>query len=188
MDVDGNRKRRELGTQDNLCGKEERRRTDVCQTYLTLLLSLSLSLLSSLPVGEKQSQESYGKTQATRNEGQNPCASKDAAAVAGAAVEMREGEEEQKVRGGERANEKKQRHLRRKGGTRRSGRERKRVRDMKGVQRGKAMRERETRLADAEKTAEEGKRERRVRLLRVSCACSTLPSRPLPSPPLDRLT
>lgn len=92
---------------------------------------------------------------------------------------MREGEEEQKVRGGERANEKKQRHLRRKGGTRRSGRERKRVRDMKGVQRGKAMRERETRLADAEKTAEEGKRERRVRLLRVSCACSTLPSRPL---------
>lgn len=187
MDVDGNRKRRELGTQDNLCGKEERRRTDVCQTYLTLLLSLSL--LSSLPVGEKQSQESYGKTQATRNEGQNPCASKDAAAVAGAAgVEMREGEEEQKVRGGERANEKKQRHLRRKGGARRSGRERKRVRDMKGVQRGKAMRERETCLADAEKTAEEGKRERRVRLLRVSCACSTLPSRPLPSPPLDRLT
>lgn len=32
---------------------------------------------------------------------------------------------------------------------------------------------------------EEGKRERRVRLLRVSCACSTLPPRPLPPPPLS---
>jgi len=129
-------------------------------------LSLFLSLLGSLPVGEKQSQESYGKTQATRNEGQNPCASKDAAAVAGAAVaETREGQEE--LRGGKRANEKEQRHLRRKGRTRRSGRERKRVQDAKGVQRGKATRERkkdgegerDTRLADAE-TAEEGKRER----------------------------
>lgn len=57
----------------------------VCQTYLSPSFSLFFSL-GSLPVGEKQSQESYGKMQATRNEGQNPCASKDAAAVAGAAV------------------------------------------------------------------------------------------------------
>ncbi|KYM81288.1 hypothetical protein ALC53_08359 [Atta colombica] len=42
---------------------------------------------------EKQSQESYDKMQATRNEGQNPCASKDAAV--GAAVAAREGQEEQ---------------------------------------------------------------------------------------------
>lgn len=125
------------------------RRTEANRRFVKLIslfffLSLFLSLLGSPPVGEKQSQESYGKTQATRNEGQNPCASKDAAAVAGAAVaETREGQEVQEVRGGERANEKKQRHLRRKEGAQRSGRERKRVRDAKGVQRGKATRERE---------------------------------------------
>lgn len=90
--------------------------------------------------------------QATRNEGQNPCASKDAAAVAGAAVaEMREGQEEQKVRGGERVNEKKQRYLRRKGGAQRSGRERKRVQDAKGVQKGKATRKREREMRERER-------------------------------------
>lgn len=52
-------------------------------------------------------------------------------------------------------------------------------------------RETGTRLAgrrELEEATEEGKRERRVKLLRVSCACSTLPPRPLPPPPLDRLT
>lgn len=126
--------------------KKNEGESTVCQTYLALLLSFSfsLSLLGSLPVGEKQSQESYGKTQATQNEGQNPCASKDAAAVAGAAVaETREGQEEQKVREGERANEKKQRYLRRKGGVQRSGRERKRLRETRRACKREKQREKE---------------------------------------------
>lgn len=79
-------------------------------------LSLSLSLLSHLvsPLGgEKQSQESYGETQATRNEGQNPCASKDAAAAVAAVAETTRAERE--ARGSETAHEEKQRQkLRRK--------------------------------------------------------------------------
>lgn len=69
---------------------------------------LSFFLPGSPSGGEKQSQESYGEMQATRNEGQNPCASKDAAAaVAGTAVaETREGRKEQEVREDETANEK----------------------------------------------------------------------------------
>jgi hypothetical protein len=61
----------------------------------------------------------------------------------------------------------------------------------KATRRGERGRETGTRLAgrrEPEKAAEEGKRQRRVKLLRVSCACSTLPPRPLPPPPLDRLT
>lgn len=126
-----------------------KKRTKASRQFVKLIslfffLSLFLSLLGSLPVGEKQSQESYGKTQATQNEGQNPCASKDAAAVAGAAVaETREGQEEQKVRGGERANEKKQRYLRRKGGVQRSGRERKRLRETRRACKREKQREKE---------------------------------------------
>lgn len=180
------------------------RRTEANRRFVKLIslfffLSLFLSLLGSPPVGEKQSQESYGKTQATRNEGQNPCASKDAAAVAGAAVaETREGQEVQggkRRREGEREEtetpEEKRRSTekreRKKKSTRREGRAkgksnaRKRGRERKGKRSPSGRR-------DAEEAAEEGKRERRVRLLRVSCACSTLPPRPLPPPPLDRLT
>lgn len=70
-----------------------KRRTEAKRRFVKLISLFFFLSLSSLPVGEKQSQESYGKTQATRNEGQNPCASKDA--VAGTAVvEIREGEEE----------------------------------------------------------------------------------------------
>lgn len=177
-----------------------KKRTKASRRFVKLIslfffLSLFLSFLGSLPVGEKQSQESYGKTQATRNEGQNPCASKDAAAVA----ERREGQEEQKVRGGERANEKKQRYLRRKGEVQRSGRERKRLRETRRACKREKQREKERkrereggkRDSPSGRRGDGGRREtgeRRVKLLRVSCACSTLPPRPLPPPPLDRLT
>lgn len=94
-----------------------KRRTEANRRFVKFIsLFFFLSLPGSSPGGEKQSQESYGKTQATRNEGQNPCASKDAAAGA-AVAETCEGQAEQEVRGDEReeTNEKKQRHLRRKG-------------------------------------------------------------------------
>lgn len=122
--------------------RKRSRRTDGLSNSLFSFFPLSFFLPGSPSGGEKQSQESYGEMQATRNEGQNPCASKDAAAaVAGTAVaETREGRKGQEVREDETANEKEQGYLeqKRKHIEERRGRERRRIRDAKGVRRGEA--------------------------------------------------
>lgn len=129
-----------------------KRKTEANRRFVKLIsLFFFLSLPGSLPVGEKQSQESYGKTQATRNEGQNPCASKDAAAVAGAAVvEIREGEEEPE---GKRRRESEREETETPEEKRRSTEKRQRKKKNErheGRAKGKGnARKRETRLADA---------------------------------------
>lgn len=118
------------------------RRTKANRRFINLI-SFSLSLLLcplALPVllhPEAKVTESYSKTQATRNEGQNPCASKDAAADAAAAAaavaavaETREGTEgsreegERKRRRDGEAGETKTPEQKRKSIEKRSGRER----------------------------------------------------------------
>lgn len=120
------------------------RRTKANRRFINLI-SFSLSLLLcplALPVllhPEAKVTESYSKTQATRNEGQNPCASKDAAADAAAAAaaaavaavaETREGTEgsreegERKRRRDGEAGETKTPEEKRKSIEKRSGRER----------------------------------------------------------------
>lgn len=122
-----------------------RRRTKANRRFINLI-SFSLSLLLcplALPLvllhPEAKVTESYSKTQATRNEGQNPCASKDAAADAAAAAAAaavaavaetregtegsREGGERKRRRDGE-AGETKTPEQKRKSIEKRSGRER----------------------------------------------------------------
>lgn len=67
-------------------GGTEANRRFINLISFSLFFSVSSRALPVLLHPEAKVTESYSKTQATQNEGQNPCASKDAAADAAAAV------------------------------------------------------------------------------------------------------